>query len=260
MKMLSLALGLSLSALAVGVAGEASAQYLTPGAQPPPQQEPGYFPENRRSTNLSLAGSESGFYTQGRVPSRIGFAVDFGAGGLTNRKLDDRFYSPNGTPELGGIMAFAWNTTLYGQFMDSFRVGMNIGGITGGQRDVDARLLNVGLLVEGGSRFYTGWGLWLGASLGYGRGLASSADYANSDVSYYDYESRGLGVRGFGRIERELAPFITLRLTPFVDTVIRTDDRYTTNLPAGESAMIPDRSKGTFLSYGVMLGIALHSF
>lgn len=249
-------LALSAAALTLGLTQDASAQYLQ-GA------EPGYLPDQgtrQLSTNLSHAGPESGFYTQGPVWSRIGVAVDFGAGGLMNRKLDDRFYTPNNTAELGGVTAFAWDAMLYGQFRDAFRAGFHVGGMTGGQRDVDANILNAGLLLEGGRRFYTGWGLWLGTSIGYGRGLASSVADSGPNIRYYDYEARGLGVRAFGRVERELAPFITLRLTPFVDTLVRTDDQYTFNVPEGQTGMIPDRSRGTYVGYGLMLGIAIHSF
>lgn len=246
-------LALSAAALTFSVTEDASAQYLQ-------QAQSGYLPEQSQSTNLSLAGSESGFYQNGPVWSRVGVALDFGAGGLSNGKLDERFYAPNGTMELGGVTAFAWDFTLYGQFRDTFRAGFHVGGMTGGQSDVDASLLNAGLLLEGGKRFYTGWGLWLGTSVGYGRGLASSISGTGSNVRYHDYESIGLGVRAFGRVERELAPFITLRLTPFVDTLVRTDDRYTLNLPEGQSGTIPDRSRGSFVGYGLMLGIAIHSF
>lgn len=252
---------LSAFALSMAFAGDAQAQYLRP-ADTNEAGEPtsGYFPQGRTVPNLSLAGSESGFNPYQPPWARIGLALDFGAGGLMNRRLDDNFYSLNGAPNLGGVTAFAWDFTFYGQFRDVFRVGLHVGGLSGGQRDVDASILNAGLVFEGGKRFYTGWGLWMGASIGYGRGLASSEPFVGSEPYYYDYESVGLGVRGFARFERELAPFITLRLTPFVDTIVRTDDRYTLNLPEGQTGNFPDRSKGTFVGYGVMLGVAIHSF
>lgn len=238
--------------LLVSTASIGSAQYFE-------QARPGYLPTTGNTSSLSRAGSESGFQTYGPPPVRFGFAFDFGMSAMNNRKLDREFFAANGAPTMGSFPALAWDLTGYAQFMDSFRIGLNVGAADGGPSGTKANLLHAGLNLEGGRRFYTGWGLWLGANVGYGRSIASS--YNNRSDSYFDYESRGLGIRGFARIEREVAPFITLRLTPFVDSLVRTHDRYTENVPMNApSTQFPDSTRGTFVGYGVMLGVAIHSF
>lgn len=247
---LPLSLGLLLS---LSFASLASAQYFE-------RAEPAYLPESTGKADLSLsrAGSESGFQSYGPPPLRFGVAIDFGAGGLRNSKLDRDFFEPNNAAALGGVTSLAWDLTFYMQMMDSFRMGFNVGQLTGGKTGRDVNLLHAGVSLEAGRRFYTGWGLWAGADLGYGRGQALSR---RPNMDEYSYEAKGLGVRGFVRFERELAPFVTLRLTPFVDTLVRTNDYYQEDVLASTPPMIaPVDSRGTFLGYGVMLGVAIHSF
>lgn len=253
---LSLALVLSFC-----FASLASAQYLErseDGYFPQPTgSDAGYLPSNS-DRSLSRAGAESGFQTYGPPMTRFGIALDFGAGGLRNKNLDRDFFEPNNTAALGGVTSLAFDVTLYLQLVDSFRVGFNVGQLKGGKTGRDTDLLHAGLVLEGGQRFYTGWGIWAGANLGYGRGRSVSRTY---DLNEYSYEATGLGVRGFVRFERELAPFITLRLTPFVDTLVRTSEYYQEDVLASTPAMVyPDDTKGTYLGYGVMLGVSIHSF
>lgn len=238
--------------LLVSTASIGSAQYFE-------QARPGYLPTTGNTSSLSRAGSESGFRSHGPPPVRFGAAFDFGVSSMNNRKLDRDFFGANNAPQMGAFAALAWDLTGYAQFMDAFRIGLNVGAADGGPNTTKANLLHAGLNLEGGRRFYTGWGLWMGANVGFGRTLASS--YSAASDSYFDYEARGLGVRAFGRIEREVAPFITLRLTPFVDTLVRTQDKYTENVPSSAPATnFPSATRGTTVGYGIMLGVAIHSF
>lgn len=237
-------------------ASSASAQYFE-------NAQPSYLPtkSNQKDLTLSRAGSESGFNVQGPPPLRFGVALDFGAGGLRHTKMDKDFFVPNGVPEIGGVIALAWDLTAYLQIMDSFRIGANVGQLTGGQSHRDVTFTHAGLNIEGGRRFYNGVGVWVGADVGYGRGLFESSNGAGANASYYRYMGRGIGIRAFMRFEYEVAPFITLRLTPFVDTLVRTNEWYEEDVPASVPAMyVPDKTRGTFLGYGGMIGIAFHSF
>lgn len=237
-------------------ASTASAQYFE-------NAEPAYLPtkSNQKDLTLSRAGSESGFNTQGPPPLRFGFAVDFGAGGLRHNKMDTDFFAANGAPQFGGVTSLAWDVTLYLQLRDTVRVGLNVGQTIGSKSYRDAQLLHGGLNLEVGQRFYTGWGVWVGADVGYGRGVLTSAFGGGSDYVEYEYIGRGIGIRGFVRLEFEVAPFITLRLTPFVETLVRTSENFGEDVPASRAPMVvPPNSRGNFLGYGGMLGIAFHSF
>lgn len=237
-------------------ASSASAQYFE-------NAQPSYLPtkSNQKDLTLSRAGSESGYQTQGPPPLRFGVALDFGAGGLRHTKMDQDFFEPNDAPKIGGVVSLAWDVTLYLQIMDSFRIGANVGQLTGGQSYRDVTFLHAGLNIEGGRRFYNGVGLWVGADVGYGRGHFESAIGAGDAARYYRYMGRGIGIRAFARLEYEVAPFITLRLTPFVDTLVRTNEWHEEDVPQGTQAMfVPEKTRGTFLGYGAMIGIAVHSF
>lgn len=237
-------------------ASSASAQYFE-------NARPSYLPtqSNQKDLTLSRAGAESGFDMQGPPPLRFGLALDFGAGGLRHTKLDGDFFVPNHAPEVGGVISLAWDLTAYLQVMDSFRIGANVGQLTGRQGQRDVTMLHAGLNIEGGRRFYNGVGLWAGANVGYGRGLFESAIGTGASANYYRYMGRGIGIRAFLRFEYEVAPFITLRLTPFVDTLVRTNEWYEEDVVANAPAMyVPDKTRGTFLGYGGMIGVAIHSF
>lgn len=234
-------------------AGVASAQYFE-------RAQPAYLPEPARSTDLTLsrAGSESGFYSQGPPPARIGIAFDFGVGWLQNKRLDRDFFAMNNAPTVGTPTSLAYDVTIYGQFMDSFRVGLNVGALEGGRTARDISMLRVGANLEAGRRFYTGWGIWAGAHVGWGRGRAET-ETIERDI--FRHQSTGIALRGMVRFERELAPFITLRLTPFVETLVRTNEWYEEDVLASRPpSHFPDETRGNFVGYGVMLGVALHSF
>src|SRR5699024_5604434 len=121
-------------------ASSASAQYFE-------NAQPSYLPtkSNQKDLTLSRAGSESGFNVQGPPPLRFGVALDFGAGGLRHTKMDKDFFVPNGVPEIGGVIALAWDLTAYLQIMDSFRIGANVGQLTGGQSHRDVTFTHAGL-------------------------------------------------------------------------------------------------------------------
>lgn len=213
----------------------ASAQYFE-------NARPAYLPtkSNQKDLTLSRAGSESGFHTQGPPPLRFGVALDFGVGGLGHTKTN-----------LNNVVALAWDVTLYLQVHDTVRVGVNAGQLTGTKDFQKLSLLRGGLNLEVGQRFYTGWGFWVGADIGYARAAAESTLAGASGSGYI---ARGVGFRIFIRGEIEVAPFITLRLTPFVDTMIRTSESL------GGLAVSGSSTSGTFLGYGAMIGIAFHSF
>lgn len=218
-------------------ATSASAQYFE-------NARPSYLPtkSNQKDLTLSRAGSESGFHTQGPPPLRFGAALDFGVGSLGHTKSN-----------VNNVVALAWDVTLYLQLHDTVRVGVNVGQQTGTKDYQKLSLLRGGLNLEVGQRFYTGWGFWVGADIGYGRGAAEST--LAGMPSGAGYIAKGVGFRVFIRGEIEVAPFITLRLTPFVDTMVRTSD----NLGGGGISS-GTSGRGTFLGYGAMVGIAFHSF
>lgn len=232
----------------------ASAQYFD-------RAEPGYLPPEpaqSRDLTLSRAGSESGFYTQGPPPVRIGGTIDFGLGGLRNNKLDSDFFAMNDSPLIGAPMSLTFDVGFLVQAMDTFRVGLTLGRTNGGRSSRNIDLLRIGLNLEAGRRFYTGWGIWAGGNIGWGRGTATSRDvYADE----FYYEAKGLGIRGFVRFEREIAPFLTFRLTPYVETLVRTDEFYQEDVLASRPpSHFPGDTRGTFLGYGAMIGLAFHTF
>lgn len=215
-------------------ASSASAQYFE-------NARPSYLPtkSNQKDLTLSRAGSESGFHTQGPPPLRVGAALDFGVGGFRHTKVG-----------MDHVVALAWDFTLYLQLHDTVRIGANVGQSTGTRNFQKASLIRGGLNLEAGRRFYTGWGVWAGADIGYGRAAIEST--VGGYASGAGYIARGVGIRGFLRVEIEVAPFITLRLSPFVDTLIRTSENQVLSSTGG--------TRGTFLGYGAMIGIAFHSF
>lgn len=229
-------------------ASVASAQYFE-------EAQPGYLPAKgtQKIPNLSRATAPD------EPPlTRFGFALDFGAGGLQYGAQDRDFFEPNGAPALNTTVALAWDLTIYAQMVDSVRIGLNVGQLTGGKTNREAKLLHAGLDIEGGHRFYNGFGIWLGANFGYGKGQLVSRSPA--DNTYY-FDATGLGLRAMLRLEYEVAPFVTLRLTPFVDTLVRTNEAYSEYAWENAPAMqYPTDTKGTFLGYGAMFGIAIHSF
>lgn len=246
-------------ALTMGLASVASAQYFEEDGG-----RGGYLPDNQphpqSSYDLSLAGPPA----NQRTPLRFGFAIDFGGAGARLNDLDEAFHAPNSAAEFGGFGALAWDLSGFMEFNHVFRVGIVGGGVHGAPTNRDADFTYFGLQLEAGFRGYSGWGGWFGVDFGYGRMLTTSRDTNFDDdgiPGFYDYEARGLGLRFSGRVEREIGPFVSLRLSPFVQTIIPTFDEYTVNLPeAAPAPVLPGDANGRYIAYGATFGIVFHSF
>lgn len=246
------------AAFALSLGSTASAQYFEER-----DARGGYLPDDRphpqSGYDLSLAGPGNQ-----RTPLRFGLAIDFGGAGARLANLDESFHGPNDAAEFGGFGMVAWDVSGFMEFNHVFRVGLVGGGLHGAPTNRDADFTYFGLQIEGGYRGFSGWGAWLGVDFGYGRMLTTSRDsnFADDGIpGFYDYEARGLGLRISGRVEREISPFLSLRLSPFVQTIIPTTDEYTVNIAdTAPAPVLPGGDRGRYLAYGATFGIVFHSF
>ena len=254
-------MALAALALIALVAAPASAQYLTPQQ---PQQQGGYLPQAHARQQLSSDLSRAEAPPQ--PVSFIGLAFDVPVGVLSVRNVDERLYAPNGAAEFDGLnLGAGFDVQLFYQHAQSLRLGLAAGSIYGGNDAAFARLAHVGPTIEVGTVGYRGFGFWGGITAGYARGITMSDDnrYADGDPfpGFYDYVMRGFYGRAQLRLEFRVAPFMAIRISPYIESVIRRYERITidVNDQFGPPDM-PRSVEGSWVSYGGMVGIVLGRF
>jgi len=238
------------AALAAGVLcmvasmSSADAQYFQPARSGylPPGQQPVYY--------------TSGPMTQRPVPLRLGGALGAGPAVYGFRRLDDAFFQPNQASRLERMVPAAIDLSGWLEFNETFRIGAHGMMLFGGDRNTYASAGSGGLLLEvGGGQ---GWRLFGGAVLGVQHLYASSHDASGRR---FEYNADYFHVRVHAHLERELSPWLSVRVTPFASMGTRFVERFFTPTPGfgAVGVVVPDRSDHRLFTAGLLFSLSLQT-
>lgn len=231
----------------------ASAQYFEPG-----QQSDGYFPDSQQSQSYGARATPPPLdEVPGPPDIRFGIGIDLGFGVLSFPSLDDELLEPNDADPLNRRGMLAFDANGFVEFVQTLRLGFLAGMRGGGTENTAALASFFGLGVDVGHVSRYGWAVFAGGGVGFGAfGSASE----NKFDEYYDYDATGLWVRGHLRVERQLNPYIALRLTGLYErTFIRSDDVYI-DIPFDAPDPVLGDPDGDFDNFGALFGIVFTTF
>ncbi|MBU6161542.1 MAG: hypothetical protein KGO50_10500 [Myxococcales bacterium] len=227
---------------------ELQAQYFDNGTGGP-QQGAGYFPDVPRESIDDLVIAP----TYGRRTVLAAFHLGGGLNLMSLKKVDNSFFLPN---EADGF-AFTVPATIeaggYMEFAGLVRVGVVGNGYFAAARNRGASGGSLGGTLEFGGGDV--WRFWGGVVVG-GRWISADAqDDAGRD---YGWNARFLHYRLHGHVERQLNPWVSLRLTPWLGLGTLRDETFDVPLPRdAPSNVIPADSGYREFSAGLLFSVVL---
>jgi hypothetical protein len=214
-----------------------------------PNQGAGYFPDVPRETvdDLVLAPT----YRTRTVLAA--FHLGGGLGLMSLTKVDNRFFLPNESDGFGLTIPASLEAGGYMEFAGLARVGLVGNGFFSAARNrgVSGGSLGVALEFGGGDV----WRFWGGAVVG---GRWVNADAQDESGRDYGWNARFIHYRLHGHVERQLNPWVSLRLTPWFGFGTLRDETFDVPLPRdAPSNAIPVDSRYRDFSAGLLFSLVL---
>lgn len=230
----------------------ASAQYFEPG-----RQSSGYFPDSQQRYDYGVRASPPMDEASGPPDLRFGIGLDLGFGLFAFPSLDEELLDPNDADTLNRRGALAFDVNGFAEFVQTLRLGFLAGMRGGGTEDTSALQSFFALGADVGHVSRYGWAFFAGGGVGVGLFHSESV---NRFDEYYEYDAAGLWVRGHLRVERQLNPYIALRLTGLYErTFIRSDEVYI-DVPIDAPDPVLGDPDGDTDNFGAMFGVVFTTF
>jgi len=224
------------------------AQYFDNGTGGP-QQGAGYFPDVPRETIDDLVIAP----TYGRRTVLAAFHLGGGLQFMSLTKVDNSFFAPNESDRFGLTLPATIEAGGYMEFAGLVRVGLVGNGFFAAARNRGTSGGSLGASLEFGGGDV--WRFWGGAVVG-GRWI--SADAQDDEGRDYGWNARFLQYRLHGHVERQLNPWVSLRLTPWLGMGTLRNETFDVPLPRdAPSNVIPADSGYREISGGLLFSVVL---
>lgn len=237
--------------LVASVAVSAEAQYFDPS-----RRSDGYLPDSRPQSSYARM-SPIVDETAGPPDVRFGIGLDFGAAFPRLPSLDDSLFRPNDAETLGNYPAFAFDANGFVEVVQTARVGFLGGMRVGGHNEATGFQSFFGLGIDVGHVWPYGWAFFAGGGVGVGMFYAESE---NDRDEYYEYDSRGPWLRGHVRVERQLTPYVALRLTGLYEHTFIRNETVTIDVPADAPVPVKGKPSGDIDDFGILFGVVFTTF
>lgn len=224
------------------------AQYFDNGTRTP-QQGAGYFPDVPRETVDDLVIAPA----YGRRTVLAAFQLGVGLQLISLAEVDNSFFVENGADSFGLTLPATIEAGGYMEFAGLVRVGLVGNGFFAAARNRGTSGGSLGASLEFGGGDV--WRFWGGAVVG-GRWISADAqDEAGRD---YGWNARFLQYRLHGHVERQLNPWVSLRLTPWLGFGTLRNETFDVPLPRdAPSNVIPVDSGYREFSAGLLFSVVL---